>query len=366
MVGALAVCVVAVAAVIGFLITRPGPARDVRYHRGDSVVSGDSVVRGDTYHYLVFVPASYRAASKVPLVVVLHGCQTTASQQAVASGYGAIAEQRRFLVLYPEVDQVDQARGGCWKGIWEPAEEGRDRGDAGAIASMTATVMRTLRIDPTRVYVIGISAGAFESAILGADYPDLYAAIGIHSGAAYSGGGPGCLTAGVSASTTAALAHAALAAMGRHARMMPVIVLHGDQDQVIPYRCGEQALRQWLGTDQLVAERQDGSAPPVGPATVRAGVVAGGHTYTVASYPDQQGCTLAQLWTIHGMGHAWSGGSHDPSVAPYTDPRGPSAAAASSSFFLQWKLSRGRSVCSREQGNAARRAAGSLQEQYAG
>jgi poly(3-hydroxybutyrate) depolymerase len=130
--------------------------------------------------------------------------------------------------------------------------------------------------------------------------------------------------------------------------MMPVIVLHGDQDQVIPYRCGEQALRQWLGTDQLVAERQDGSAPPVGPATVRAGVVAGGHTYTVASYPDRQGCTLAQLWTIHGMGHAWSGGSDDPSVALYTDPRGPSAAAASSSFFLQWKLSRGRSVCSRE------------------
>jgi poly(3-hydroxybutyrate) depolymerase len=97
MLGALAVCVVAVAAVIGFVITRSGPARDARYHRGDSVVSGDSVVRGDTYHYLVFVPASYRAASKVPLVVVLHGCQTTASQQAVASGYAAIAEQRRFL-----------------------------------------------------------------------------------------------------------------------------------------------------------------------------------------------------------------------------------------------------------------------------
>ena len=337
---ALAACVAAVAAVIGFLITRPGPAHDARSHRRDSVVRG--------YHYLVFVPPSYRAASKVPLVVVLHGCQTTASQQAVASGYDAIAERSRFLVLYPEVDQVDQAHGGCWKGIWEPAEEGRDRGDAGAIASMTVAVMRAWRIDPTRVYAIGISAGAFESAILGADYPDLYAAIGIHSGAAYSGGEPGCLAAGESATNTAALGHAALAAMGPHARVMPVIVLHGDQDQVIPYRCGEQALWQWLDTDRLVAERQDGNAAPVGPATVRTGVVARGHAYTVASYLDRHGCTVAQLWTIHGMGHAWSGGSDDSSVALYTDPRGPSAAAAASSFFLQWKLSRGRSVCTRK------------------
>jgi poly(hydroxyalkanoate) depolymerase family esterase len=333
---------VAVAGATVIALTGRSPVGDARYHRAGLDVGGVM------YEYMVYVPASYRAASTVPLVVVLHGCRTTASQQVVASGYAPIADRRHFIVLYPDVDPVDRSHGDCWKGIWDPGAEGRGRGDAGAIAAMTSAVMRTWRIDPARVYVIGISAGAFESSILGASYPDLYAAIGIHSGAAYLGGEEGCLAAGESPTNTATLAHAAMAAMAQHARVMPVILFHGDQDQVIPYRCGEQALRQWLDTDNLVLERERSAAVPVRPATVMPGVVVGGHRYTVTSYLDDQRCTVAQLWTIHGMGHAWSGGSGDPTVAQFTDPRGPSAAAASVAFFFHWSLSRGASVCAHD------------------
>ena len=331
------------AAVAAVVVGRQGRARAVGYHQARLEVGGDS------YQYLVFVPASDRAVSKVPLVVVLHGCSTTASQQAVASGYSEVAEQRRFIVLYPDVDPADVAHGGCWKGIWDPGAEGRGRGDAGAIAAMTRTVVGRWGIDPSRVYVIGISAGAFESSILGASYPDLYAAIGIHSGAAYSGGEQGCLAEGVSPTSTGALARAALGAMSAHARAMPVIVFHGDQDAVVPYRCGEQALHQWLDTDNLVLEREH-HVPVLGRgATVRKGVVAHGRKYSVVSYRDGRGCIVAQFWTIHGMGHAWSGGSSDPSVSRYVDLRGPSAAAASSSFFLRWKVSGAVSPCARQE-----------------
>jgi poly(3-hydroxybutyrate) depolymerase len=230
----------------------------------------------------VFVPAGYRAASKVPLVVVLQGCSTT--------------EQRRFIVLCPDVDPADLAHGGCWKGIWDPGAEGRGRGDAGAVAAMTRTVVGTWRIDPGRVYVIGISAGAFESSIPGAGYPDVDAAIGIHSGAAYMGGELGCLADGVSPSGTAAPARAALGAMASHARVMPVIVFHGDQDEVVPYRCGEQTLHQWLDTDNLVLERDHRVAVLGRRAAVRKGVVARGRTYAVVSYPDVQGSVAAQFW----------------------------------------------------------------------
>ena len=120
---------------------------------------------------------------------------------------------------------------------------------------MTRAVMARWRIDRTRVYVIGISAGAFETSILGADYPDLYAAIGIHSGAAYMGGQPVCVAANQSPADTDALARAALAAMGARARVMPVIVFHGDDDHTIPYRCGHQTLAQWLRTDDLILEQ---------------------------------------------------------------------------------------------------------------
>lgn len=339
----LVLCGLAVAAAIGVAVggSRQGPAHDARYRHGTLEVGGDS------YQYLVFVPASYHTASTVPLLVVLHGCRTTVSQQALASGYAQIAEQRRFVVLYPEVDPVDLAHGQCWKGIWDPGTEGRGRGDAGAIAAMTRMVIRTMRIDPARVYAIGISAGAFESSILGGSYPDLYAAIGIHSGAAYMGGELGCLAGDESPTATAALARAALDAMAAHARVLPVLVFHGDQDQVVPYRCGEQALAQWLETDNLVLRREHRVAELGRRATARRGSVAGGRTYTVVSYLDRTGCAVAQLWTIHGMGHAWSGGSNDPAVSLYTDPSGPSAAEASASFFLRWSLSGAVRPCAR-------------------
>jgi poly(hydroxyalkanoate) depolymerase family esterase len=333
----------AVTAVVVVGVARKGGARYGGYHYARLEVGGDS------YQYLVFVPASYRGAGKVPLVVVLHGCSTTASQQAVASGYGQVAEQRRFIVLYPDVDPADLAHGGCWKGIWDPGAEGHGRGDAGAIAAMTRAVVGTWRIDAGRVYVIGISAGGFESSILGASYPEVYAAIGIHSGAAHMRADPGCLAKGVSPSTTATLARAALGAMVARARVMPVIVFHGDRDEVVPYRCGEQALHQWLDTDNLVLEREHRAAVLGRRVAVRRGAVPRGRTYTVVSYPDGQGCAVAQFWTINGMGHAWSGGSSDPSVSLYVDSRGPSAAAASSSFFLRWSLSGAVGPCARQE-----------------
>jgi poly(hydroxyalkanoate) depolymerase family esterase len=316
----------ALAMVVGNGGPSPSPAPPGRYQHLRLGVGSD------VYLYTVYTPVSLRAGSTVPLVVVLHGCSTTADQQAAASSYDPIAERLRFVVLYPDVDPVDEANGRCWKGIWEPGAEGRGRGDAGAIAEMTRAVIARWRIDRARVYVIGISAGAFETAILGADYPDLYAAIGIHSGAAYLGGEQGCLAANE-------LARAAFAAMGARARVMPVIVFHGDQDGKIPYQCGQQALTQWLRTDDLVLRQERRAALQPTPTGFTPKPVAGGHPYTVRSYADRSGCVTAQLWTIHGMGHFWSGGSADPASARYSDPRGPSAAAASWAFFSRWRLS---------------------------
>jgi poly(hydroxyalkanoate) depolymerase family esterase len=330
----LAACGAGLAIVVGIGLSSPSSAPSAgRYHHEQLRVGGD------VYQYAVYVPSSRRAGSVVPLVVAIHGCTTTADQMATASGYNLIAEQRRFVVLYPDVDSIDEADGRCWKGIWDPRAEGRGQGDARAIAEMTRAVMARWHVDRTRVYAIGISAGGFETAILGAAYPDMYAAIGIHSGAAYMGGEPGCLAPNELPTDTNALARAALAAMSARARVMPVIVFHGDQDDRIPYRCGQQALLQWLRTDDLILQQERRAALPPTPTGVSHAIVAGGHAYTVLSYADRSGCVIAQLWTIHGMGHYWSGGSADPASARYSDPRGPSAAAASWAFFSRWRLS---------------------------
>jgi poly(hydroxyalkanoate) depolymerase family esterase len=279
----------------------------------------------------------------MPLVVVLHGCTMTADEEAAATAYDQIAAARGFVVLYPDVDAVDRTNGGCWRGIWDPGAEGRGRGDAGAIAAMTKRVIADWRIDPSRVYAIGISAGGFETAMLGAAYPDMYAAIGIHSGAGYLAGEHGCPAHG-STSTITASARAALVAMGSRAAVMPVIVFHGDRDGTVPYRCGQQALAQWLATDDLVRRYQHrGPLLPTQTET-RHSSVANGHAYTVLSYAET-GCAVAQFWSIHGMGHYWSGGSTDPASARYSDPLGPNASAASWAFFSHWRRSGRAAVC---------------------
>lgn len=331
-IAALAACGAALGVVVGLAVTSSSSAPAAGRYQHVRVSVG-----GDVYQYAVYVPSSRRARSPVPLVVVLHGCTTTADQQAAASQYNMLAEQRRFVVLYPDVDAADEAHGRCWKGIWDPGLERRGHGDAGAIAEMTSAVITRWHIDRARVYVIGISAGAFETAILGATYPDVYAAIGIHSGAAYGGGEQGCLAENEVPTPTGTLARAALVAMGARARVMPVIVIHGDRDDTIPYRCGQQALRQWLSTDNLILKHHGRSKLSRTPTGVSRAIAAGGHAYSVLSYADRSGCVIAQLWTIHEMGHYWSGGSSNPASARYVDPRGPSAAAASWAFFSRWR-----------------------------
>jgi poly(hydroxyalkanoate) depolymerase family esterase len=336
------ICVAAAAVAVGIISSTSTTSPQ----SGSPYQHGRLSEQGNVYDYTVYVPSSLRGAQAAPLVVVLHGCNMTADQVAAASQYSALAERDRFIVLYPEVDALDaDGHGRCWMGIWAPDIGGRGTGDAGAIAGMTAAVTRRWHADPGRVYVIGISAGAFEAAILGVYYPDLYAAIGIHSGAAYTGGEPECLRSTGDTPSTSEPASAAIAAMGRRARVVPVIVIHGDADSAVPYQCGQQAITQWLAADNQVLNREHRPGVPDSPAAVRRAVIPGGHPYTVLSYTDRSGCVVAQFWTIHGMGHFWSGGSADPSVALYSDPRGPSATAASWAFFSRWRLSGPVSPC---------------------
>jgi poly(hydroxyalkanoate) depolymerase family esterase len=336
---------VALAALVAVLLTgatsSPGDPSDQ---------SGRVTIHGDVYPYTVYVPPSRSSGSLVPLVVLLHGCAETPEQIAAASGFDAVAAHERFVVLYPDVDPTDAAQGGCWRGIWAPAADGRGRGDAAAIAAMTGAVIKRWRIDRTRVFAIGISAGAFEASILGASYPNLYAAIGIHSGAAYMAGARGCPVPLGPTSDAGALARAALAAMGARARVMPVIVFHGDADGRIPYSCGQQAVSQWLRTEDLVLEHERGASLPTAPTTVAHGVVPRGHAYTVRSYADRAGCVVVQFWTVHSMGHFWSGGSSNPAWARYSDPRGPSATAAAWAFFSHWSHSGHSTTCHRASG----------------
>lgn len=284
-----------------------------------------------TAHYLIYTPSTYRAGTPAPLLVMSHGCNTRAEQQAAANLYHPLAERFGFVVLYPDNDDGLHTLD-CWR-FSSPADMRRDSGDPSVVAGMTREVMGARRIDPERVFAMGMSSGGLMTSNLLAAYPDLYAAGGIMAGGPYGGS---CFAAPTS--TPERIADEAHAEMGERARIVPFLVLHGDRDATVDPACGEQALEQALRTANLVVSEGASQTAPIAltAAAARRGRVADGYDFDVSSFRDPDGCLIAERWTVRGMDHFWSGGTTDPEFAAFTDPRGPSAAQASWAFFSRY------------------------------
>jgi poly(hydroxyalkanoate) depolymerase family esterase len=288
---------------------RPQPATpDAPGQFLEGVFSNDAGSR----RYRLYVPA--RAASGPrPLVVMLHGCQQSAGDFAAGTAMNRLAEEHGCLVLYP-----DQERGAnssnCWN-WFDAAHQKRGQGEPALLAGMTGQVVQEHGADPRRVYVAGLSAGGAMAAVLGAAYPDVYAAVGVHSG----------LPAGAARDLMSGL-HAMKGSgrNGHHAplrRRVPLIVFHGDQDAVVHPSNGAALYRQFTGagTDAALREIEESGTAGAGR----------GHTRTTAL--DGDGRVVAEHWVVHGAGHAWAGGSP---AGSYTDAAGPDASAEMLRFFL--------------------------------
>jgi poly(hydroxyalkanoate) depolymerase family esterase len=261
-------------------------------------------------NYRLYVPAR-PATGPRPLVVMLHGCKQDPDDFAAGTTMNALAEEHGCLVLYPE--QTRSANGsGCWNWFETPHQQ-RDLGEPSIIAGMTRQVMREHGAHDGKVYVAGLSAGGAMAAVMAASYPELYAAVGVHSGLPV--GSAHDLMSGLNAmkgSHGKKVRHGAT--LGRR---VPAIVFHGDQDGIVHPSNGHTVFRQFLhGADvrEVEARGQDGR----------------GYTRTMAQ--DGSGRTVAEHWTLHGAGHAWSGGSP---AGSYADASGPNASAEMLRFFLE-------------------------------
>lgn len=301
--------------------------------------SGTVNSNGTEYRYLLYTPSSVRPARPAPLLVMVHGCQTTAEQAMRSTLYNQLAERERFVVLYPDVDALGRLLPGpasqCWKFPY-PLAWMRDQSDAGAIADMTRAVMAKRAIDTERVYVVGVSAGGLMAAIEAAAYPDLFAAVGIVASSAYIDWP--CFVTGVGI-PVALSAQLAFTQMGPRARVVPIIAIGSDADQAFPAACTDKALEQGLRTNNLVLGGRQHGPIALTPAAVRERRRPGGHAYTVSSYRDPDGCLIGRRWIIHGMPHAWPGGTTDPDYAGFTDPRAPSGAEGTWAFFKRFRKS---------------------------
>jgi poly(hydroxyalkanoate) depolymerase family esterase len=276
-------------------------------------ISGSFGNEAGTRPYKLYIPTRY-AGEPLPLVVMLHGCTQTADDFAAGTRMNALAEERGCFVLYPaQTHRANRSR--CWN-WFKHGHQRRGKGEPAILAGMTRECTSRYAIDARSVYVAGLSAGGAMAAVLGATYPDLYAAVGVHSG----------LPVG-----SAHDVHSAFAAMRgtpglgaghkRASGSVPVIVFHGDRDTTVHPRNGEQVILE--------------SVDPAAASSVEHGQVPGGHAYTRRVDRDSSGRAVLEHWLVHGAGHAWSGGSPSGS---FTDPKGPDAARAMLRFFDQTRL----------------------------
>jgi poly(3-hydroxybutyrate) depolymerase len=149
------------------------------------------------------------------------------------------------------------------------------------------------------------------AAIVGDAFPELYAAVGVHSG--LPTGAARDLPSALAAMNSGPATPAAKNASG-----VPTIVFHGDGDNTVHPSNGSHVIRASVAPDAQVAREQ--------------GVAEGGRRYTREVHRAADGKVLAEHWVVHGAPHAWSGGT---SAGSYTDPRGPDASAQMLRFFFE-------------------------------
>lgn len=318
--------------------------------------AGSFVKKTDqTLDYWVYTPSSYTGATAVPVVVYLHGCQQTAEDVAVGTRWNDKAESTGFIAVYP--NQVNGLIGPfttgngnrCWN-FHDPTNADRGTGEALWIAQITQQVISDYNVDPSRVFLAGASGGGAMATVMGATYPDLYAAIGVLAGCPYF----------ACTDVTGALAWGT---MQRHGvvRELPTMVVDGTLDAVTVYPNSENVVQEWLGVADLAddtllngsvsrqpaaienhgfdGQPEPGSGDPcvsfTGPPNrfpCAGGVIGfqGTYPYTVRHYAGTAHHEVLQMWTIHGAGHGYPGG--DPRGS-FVDPLGPDITSALWNFF---------------------------------
>jgi len=251
------------------------------------------------------------------LIVMLHGGTQDGDDFAAGTRMNNLAEKHGFLVAYPTQPKAANASL-CWNWFM-PENQIRSTGEPSIIAGITKEIIATYDVDPARVFVAGLSAGGAMAAVMGATYPDLYAAVGVHSGLPYKSAAdlPSAFAAMRGDAGPLGLRSRKSHNAANDGPRIRTIVFHGDADNIV----------HPSNAASIVGAAKEGESIERADARHTANRA---HTRTVTR--DKTGTVVVEQWLIHGSGHAWSGGSRD---GTYTDPHGPDASSEMLRFFLE-------------------------------
>lgn len=266
--------------------------------------------------YALYRPAEWAIAGR-PLVIMLHGCQQTAADIAAGSRMNQLADRKGFVVAYPQqVKRVHALR--CWR--WFQPDEGHGLAEADAIADLAATLVSKHRLDATRVYIAGLSAGAGMAGLTMLRHPQIFAAVAMHSGVVLGAARNG--TSGLQVmrkgserdplSLLAPLQASEPAALPR-----PALIVHGARDRAVSLTNAIQLAEQFSALN--------------GTMSLKKGVYGVGtpREYTREDYLSGRRVVL-RLCVVKEVGHAWSGGDER---VKFSSEKGPNASLLMWQFF---------------------------------
>ncbi|MDU9006779.1 extracellular catalytic domain type 1 short-chain-length polyhydroxyalkanoate depolymerase [Sedimentitalea todarodis] len=258
-----------------------------------------------------YVPASTRDGA-TGVVMMLHGCTQTPEDFAAGTGMNVLAEQLGFVVVYPAQSRGDNAQS-CWN-WFSRGDQRRGRGEPAILAGLARQIASEHDIARDRSFVAGLSAGGAMAAILGETYPDVFAAVGIHSG----------LPMGAAKDVSTAFAAMGGTILAGPARSnggptVRTIVFHGTSDATVHPKNGERIVQRAIEADTVKLHETTEQGED------------NGRSYERRIACDDAGADLVEYWTVEGQGHAWSGGS---AKGSYTDSKGPDASAEMVRFFF--------------------------------
>jgi poly(hydroxyalkanoate) depolymerase family esterase len=284
-------------------------------------------------------PAATMVAPGLPLVVMLHGCDQTATSFAEGTRMNALAGIAGYAVVYPQ-----QALGThphrCWK--WYDRATQQGGGDVPLIVGIIHQVSAAYPIDRSRIYICGISAGAGMANIVALNHPELFAALGLHSGPIFGAGHStiGALAVmqhGAGTRVDGAIAEVldkrsmsgAGSGSGSASEFppLPTILIQGEDDHVVRPINQVQLARQAMLVNALPVDSPEKLA--LKPGTKRR------HGYQLRDvYRGRK--LMLRVARIAELKHAWSGG--DGKLA-FNSGRGPEASKMMLDFFSRHRRS---------------------------
>lgn len=294
--------------------------------------------RNHTHHgeagsqrYQVHLPPQHDGSSRLPVIMALHGCGMTGfgwNSMKNTTQLNELADREGFIVVYP-TQRIFRSAINCWNSA-DPREQLRSGSEPALLAGVAQDVVRDYGADPNQVHVAGASSGAGTAVILAATYPDVFATATSVAGGEY--GLNQVDPDNPEATPPTHTAQQAWAQMGPRARLVPLLVIQGTSDEVVPPVVGTRLVEHWRAVGDLVDDGLLNDSLPLREATRAVPAVGGRHGYTHTRLATPEGDSVVEAYLVHEMGHVWPGPSGE---GLFTDHDGPDASALVWDFALR-------------------------------